>query len=110
MVGTGTSGLFGAAEQIAVERGLAEFRCGRPVILTSAEERVAVLPVDGMIDEALVSFRRLCSPGRPHLLITARRARALGLDGTGPTGLAVGELHDRAAIFALAARSDERRV
>src|SRR5262249_8179177 len=104
-----TSGLFGAVEQITVERGLAEFRCGRPVILTSAEERVAVLPVDGMTDEALVSFRRLCSPGRPHLLITARRARALGLDGTEPTGLAVGELHDRAAIFALAADAQVTR-
>jgi GTP cyclohydrolase II len=103
MAGTGTSGLFGAAEQIAVERGLAEFRSGRPVILTSAEERVAVLPVDGMTDEALVSFRRLCAPRRPHLLITARRARALGLEGAGPTGLAVGDLHDRAAIFSLAA-------
>ena len=109
MAGSDTSGLFGAVEQITVERGLAEFRCGRPVILTSAEERVAVLPVDGMTDEALVSFRRLCSPGRPHLLITARRARALGLDGTGPTGLAVGELHDRAAIFALAADAQVTR-
>src|SRR5262249_28389066 len=102
MAGSGTSGLFGAVEQIAVERGLAEFRCGRPVILNSAEGQVVALPVDGMTDEALVAFRRLCAPARPHLLITARRARALGLEGAGPTGLAVGDLHDRAAIFSLA--------
>jgi GTP cyclohydrolase II len=109
MAGSGTSGLFGAAEQIAVERGLGEFRCGRSVILTSVEERVAVLPVDGMTDEALVSFRRLCASARPHLLITARRARALGLEGAGPTGLAVGDLHDRAAIFSLAADAQVTR-
>jgi GTP cyclohydrolase II len=109
MAGSGTSGLFGAAEQIAVERGLGEFRCGRSVILTSVEERVAVLPVDGMTDEALVSFRRLCAPARPYLLITARRARALGLEGAGPTGLAVGDLHDHAAIFSLAADAQVTR-
>jgi len=109
MAGSGTSGLFGAAEQIAVERGLAEFRCGRPVILTSAEESVAVLPVDGMTDEALVSFRQLCAPRRPYLLITARRARALGLEGAESTGLAVGDLHDRAAIFSLAADAQVTR-
>src|SRR5215831_16733908 len=109
MAGSGTSGLFGAVEQIVVERGLAEFRCGRPVILNSAEGRVAALPVDGMTDEALVSFRRMCAPARPHLLITARRARALGLEGAGPTGLAVGDLHDRAAIFSLAADAQVTR-
>src|SRR5205823_2671704 len=109
MAGSGTSGLLGAVEQIAVERGLAEFRCGRPVILNSAEGRVVALPVDGMTDEALVSFRRLCAPARPHLLITARRARALGLEGAGPTGLAVGDLHDRAAIFSLAADAQVTR-
>jgi GTP cyclohydrolase II len=109
MAGSGTSGLLGAVEQIAVERGLAEFRCGRPVILNSAEGRVVALPVDGMTDAALVSFRRLCAPARPHLLITARRARALGLEGAGPTGLAVGDLHDRAAIFSLAADAQVTR-
>jgi GTP cyclohydrolase II len=109
MAGSGTSALVGVAEQIAVERGLAEFRCGRAVILTSAEEAVAVLPVDGMTDQALAAFRRLCAPGRPHLLITARRARALGLEAAGPTGLAVGDLHDREAIFSLAADAQVTR-
>jgi GTP cyclohydrolase II len=109
MAGSGTSGLFGAAEQIAVERCLAEFRSGRPVIVTSAGEMVTVLPVDGMTDEALVSFRGLCLPARPHLLITARRARALGLEGAGPTGLPVGDLHDRGAIFSLAADAQVTR-
>ena len=109
MAGSGTSGLFGTPKQVAVERGLAEFRSGRPVIVTSAGERVVALPVDGMSDQRLAAFRLLCAPGRPHLLVTARRARALGLDAAGPTGLAIGDLHDAAAIFSLAARAQVAR-
>jgi GTP cyclohydrolase II len=109
MAGSETSGLFGTPKQVAVERGLAEFRCGRPVIVTSADERMVALPVDGMTDQGLASFRTLCAPGRPRLLVTTRRARALGLDAAGPTGLAIGDLHDAAAIFALAAEAQVTR-
>ena len=109
MAGSGTSGLFGTPKQVAVERGLAEFRSGRPVIVRSAGERVVALPVDGMSDQGLAAFRLLCAPERPHLLVTARRARALGLDASGPTGLAIGDLHNAAAIFSLAARAQVAR-
>jgi len=109
MAGSETSGLFGTPKQVAVERGLAEFRSGRPVIVTSADKRAVALPVDGMTDERLASFRTLCAPGRPHLLVTARRARALGLDAAGPTGLAIGDLHNAAAIFSLAAEAQVTR-
>ena len=109
MSGKGKFGLFGSSKQVAVERGLAEFRSGRPVIITSDSEAVVVLPVDGMTDQGLSSFRQLCAPSRPHLLITARRARALALDGNGPTGLAIGDLHGAAAIFSLAADTQVTR-
>jgi len=109
MSGSGKSGLFGKPKHVAVERGLAEFRSGRPVIITSAGETVAALPVDGMTDEGLASFRALCAPARPHLVVTARRARALGLDRDAPTGLAIGDLHDAAAIFSLAADAQVTR-
>jgi GTP cyclohydrolase II len=109
MSGNGKSGLFGKPEHVAVERGLAEFRSGRPVIMASADETVAVLPADGMDDERLASFRQFCAPTRPHLVITARRARALGLDTTGPVGLAIGDLHDATAIFKLASDTQVTR-
>jgi GTP cyclohydrolase II len=109
MAGSGTLRLFGRPEQVAVERGLAEFRSGRPVVVMSADEGVMVLPVDGMTDEGLASFRLVCAPGRPYLLVTARRARALGLDRAAPTGLALGDLYDRAAIFSLAADAQVTR-
>jgi GTP cyclohydrolase II len=109
MSGKGKTGLFGAPKQVAVERGLAEFRSGRPVIITSGDEATAALPIDGMTDDGLAAFRQLCAPVRPHLLVTARRARALGLEGAGPAGLAIGDLHDAAAIFSLAADTQVTR-
>jgi GTP cyclohydrolase II len=109
MTGSEKVDLFGTPRQVAVERGLAEFRAGRPVIIASAQESVVVLPVDGMTNDGLAAFRRLCSPERPYLLVTARRARTLGLDGAGPTGLAIGDLHNAAGIFALAADSRQMR-
>jgi GTP cyclohydrolase II len=103
--------VFGASEQVAVERGLNEFRAGRPIILNAAGESVVVLPVDGMTNPGLNAFRQLCLPARPSLLITSRRARTLGLDGDSPVGLAIGDLLDAAAIFALAAdRRNARRL
>src|SRR5262245_51645111 len=51
MSAKGKSGLFGAPKQVAVERGLAEFRSGRPVIIAAGGEAVAALPVDGMTDQ-----------------------------------------------------------
>ena len=99
----GKSGLFGDAERVAVERGLAEFRCGRPVILTAAGEVVAALPVDGMTGEQLASFGLLCAPAKPYLLVTARRARALGLEASGPLGLAIGKLDTISEILSFAA-------
>jgi GTP cyclohydrolase II len=109
MSGNGKFDLFGKPKHVAVERALAEFRSGRPVIFRAGGEATVVLPVDGMTDQGLASFRQVCAPGRPHLLITARRARALGLEGAGPTGLAIGDLHDAAAILSLAADTQVTR-
>ena len=67
------------------------------------------MPVDGLTDESLGSFRAICAPERPHLIITNRRARALGIDGKGPVGLAIGDLHKAAAIFALSSDTQVTR-
>jgi GTP cyclohydrolase II len=96
------AGLLGKAEHVAVERGIAEFRSGRPAIIRRSGVAALALPVDGMTDTRLAAFRRLCAPAEPYLVITERRAHALGLLGTGPTGLAVAG-DDAAAIVALAA-------
>jgi GTP cyclohydrolase II len=101
--GNGFATSFGRPEHVAVERALAEFRSIRPVIITGGGDSVAALPVDGMTDERLASFRRLCGPAKPYLLITARRAEVLGLDASVSVGLAITDRDDAAAIESLAA-------
>lgn len=101
----GWAGAFGAPGRIAVERGLAEFRCARPVIITGPDTIIA-LPVDGMNDERLAAFRRLTGCERPHLVITARRAQAFGLDASGPVGLVIGNEAEARTILAFAAEVD----
>jgi GTP cyclohydrolase II len=109
MTGSAKSDLFGVPKHVAVERGIAEFRSGRPVIITSENERAVALPVDGMTDARLAAFRLLCAPRRPFLLVTARRARAMGIEAAVAAGLAIGDLHDAAAIFSLAADTQINR-
>ena len=94
---------FERAEQIAVERAIAEFRSGRPVIVTGTHGAFVALPVDGLAADRLASFRRLCAPARPLLVITAPRARAIGIEAAGPVGLALGDDDGANAILALVA-------
>jgi GTP cyclohydrolase II len=94
---------FERAEQIAVERAIAEFRSGRPVIVTGTHGAIVALPVDGLTADRLASFRRLCAPARPLLVITAPRARAIGIEAAGPVGLALGDDDGANAILALVA-------
>jgi GTP cyclohydrolase II len=98
----GNSDLLGQPDHVRVERGIAEFRSGRPVIISGGSVKVLALPVDGMTDARLASFRRLCAPAVPYLVVTARRAQALGRPGSGPIGLALKE-ENAADIVALAA-------
>jgi GTP cyclohydrolase II len=94
---------FGPAAHIAVERGLAEFRSGRPVVIDSPSGSVAALPIDGITDERLAAFRQLCAPVPLQIVVTASRARALGLDANGPVGLVLPDNASAAALLALAA-------
>ncbi|HEY4405174.1 MAG TPA: GTP cyclohydrolase II RibA [Xanthobacteraceae bacterium] len=94
--------LMGLPQHVAVERALSEFRCGRPVIMTDADERIVALPVDGMSDEQLAAFRQLCAPAPLRLVVTERRASSLGLAASGPIALTIGEADDAAEILSLA--------
>jgi GTP cyclohydrolase II len=94
--------LFGERAQVSVERALSEFRSGRPVVITSAKDAVTALPVDGMTQEMLVAFRLLSRPVRPLLLITGRRARAIGVETSDPAGIALPDFCSAGEIFSLA--------
>ncbi|MGE5269544.1 MAG: GTP cyclohydrolase II [Thiohalocapsa sp.] len=101
--------LLGERAQIAVERALSEFRSGRPVRITSAGDAITALPVDGMTEAMLAGFRLLSRPVRPFLLVTARRARAMGVEASGPTGIALPDVCSAAEIFSLASATQVSR-
>ena len=81
------SSLFGTKGQIGVNRGVAEFHARRPVFITGGGETLLTLPVEGLDAQRLAEFVALCAPVVPRLVITARRALALGLDATTPVAL-----------------------
>src|SRR5215207_4885156 len=102
MSGDTKASLLGKCAQVAVERALSEFQSGRPVLITSASDAITALPVDGMTEAMLVNFRLLSRPVRPFLLITAPRARAIGVEASGPTGIAFPDFCSLGEIFSLA--------
>lgn len=79
--------VFGTREQVSVMRGLAEIRARRPVLVTADRETVLALPVDGLDLSRFKAFKNLCSPYRPKLIVSARRAQTLGLHTSGPMAL-----------------------
>jgi GTP cyclohydrolase II len=57
----------------------------------------------------LVAFRLLSRPVRPFLLVTACRARAMGVEASGPTGIALPDFCSADEIFSLAAATQVSR-
>ena len=94
---------FGDAGNIAVQRGLTEFRAARPVIIHAPDDAVVAMPVDGADADRIAAFQGLLHPARPLLVVTARRARALGLDAAEPVLVELEAADDATSIFALAA-------
>ena len=79
--------LFGSKGHVGVSRGLAEFHGRRPVLITAKNETLLALPVEGLDTARLTEFMALCAPRTPRLIVTARRALALGLDARTPMAL-----------------------
>ncbi len=100
--------LFGRSEDVGVGRGLAEFRAGRPVLVTGRGGPLLALPVEGLDGERLAAFRALCAPIRPRLVITASRARSLGLEAAEPLALELAADADAATILTMVADAEAR--
>lgn len=94
--------LFGTADDISVQRGIAEFQAGRPVIVADADDMIVALPVDGLTETTWSAFKALCAPVAPRLVITKRRARVIGLDVPGPVFIAAAAGDTRDTIWSLA--------
>ncbi|MGE0715331.1 MAG: GTP cyclohydrolase II [Alphaproteobacteria bacterium] len=76
---------------VAVDRAVADFRRGEPVLIRDGERAVLALAVEALTDERLARFVRLAGSS-PNLAMTARRAALLGLgsDGGGVVRVALG--------------------
>src|SRR5205085_2776676 len=103
--GSPTSVLFGTHAQVGVGRGLAEYRAGRPVVITDGVETLLTLPVEGLDIHRLGAFIELCAPVRPRLVITSSRARSLGLDADAPIALELPPDIDVTTILTLVAEA-----
>jgi len=69
--------------------------------MTAPGESILALPVDGLDTVRLAGFRSLCAPAIPRLVITAQRARVLGVDTQDPVDLPLDEKLDAQAILSL---------
>ena len=96
-----SSALFGRRGHTGVSRGLGEFHGRRPVLITATDEAVLALPVEGLDGQRLGEFTALCGPVVPRLIVTERRALALGLDASGPMALSLSANDDADRILAL---------
>jgi len=59
------------------------------VVIARGGVAALALPIDGMTDTRLAAFDVVCAPVEPHLVITDRRAQALGLPAPIRLGLTV---------------------
>jgi GTP cyclohydrolase II len=103
------SALFEPSGRIGAARALGEFHAGRPVLVTGGDETILALPAEGLDDQRLGEFVRLCAPAAPRLIITARRALALGLEATEPLAVRVGGSADAETILAIVAGAKRHR-
>lgn len=100
------SGLFPANESltVSVERGVAELRAGRPVVLVEGAQKILVYPAE-LLDEA--SAQTLEKIGGGRLILTMQRLGRLGVERDTP-GLIALEKIDVERITALILDEDAR--
>jgi GTP cyclohydrolase II len=104
------SALFGSGRHTRVSRGLGEFHGRRPVLFTAPGEVILALPVEGLDRQRLFEFMALCGPVVPQLIVTERRALALGLDASTPMALTLSAGDNAHTILALVTDATKQRM
>jgi GTP cyclohydrolase II len=105
-----SSTIFGSKGHTSVSRGVAEFHSRRPVLITAPNETLLALPVEGLDAQRLAEFMALCAPSVPNLVITARRALALGLDAATPMALRLSANDDASSVMAFVTDATSDRI
>jgi GTP cyclohydrolase II len=102
--------VFGDKDHVDADRACAEFRSGRPVLIAHGGEALFTFPVEGLTADRFTAFTKLSAPIFPRLAVTARRARALGLDAAEPVALTLTRDADANTILSLVADANIDRV
>lgn len=108
---TAFEALIGTTRRVEVERAAAEFRAGRPVLMSDTGGRwVLAIPSDGLDDARLRALAALSGGSQPTLVLTGRRAHWLGLIEAEPAvvGLPLTPAFDTRAIQDLVLASRDR--
>jgi GTP cyclohydrolase II len=100
--------LCGTREQVGASRALAEFRSGRPLIITGSNETLLTLPVEGLDKDRLAAFRALAAPTAPRLVLTSKRAHSLGIEASGPVAITLSDDADDQSVLALVVENKPR--
>jgi GTP cyclohydrolase II len=97
---------FGSPDHISVDRALAEFRSGRPIVVASSRETLVTMPVDGIDAQRWSAYLELCAPALPFLVITRQRARALHMTTGELAALKLAPTVSASRILSLAADAE----
>lgn len=102
--------LFGPSLETAivrVDRAIAEFRAGRPVLLRGTDRLVLAMSAE-LVDEGLAQGLDTLARGRGHLVLSGARLRRLGAKGRSESGIFALPAIDLARIETLALKLDAR--
>ena len=91
---------------IGVERGIAEMRAGRPVLLRAGQSLAISMGVEAL-DEAVAASLQALARRNPRLVLPAPRLRRLGLDRSQPGSFALPRI-DLARVTSLALDTNGR--
>lgn len=99
---------FGHPELVAIHRACAELRAGRPLLIETEDATVAVLAVDGLDQAKLDLFKAELADGETELLMTDRRAAAIGLTAYPATLVSIAQDATPADLLTLSAGYEVR--
>lgn len=102
--------LFGRPQEaslVTVDRAIAEFRAGRPVLLRNRDDLALALSAE-LADTDLTGRLDELAAGRAHLVLSAARLRRLGAKSRSETGILAMPTLDLARIEMLALKTDAK--
>jgi GTP cyclohydrolase II len=99
------SAIFGSREHLDVSRAVSELQARRPVRVSTSDESLIALPVEGLDHQRLHEFAMLRAPAIPKLIVTQQRARAIGIETSTPMALSLPGTVNASGIIELAAGS-----